>query len=79
MNSKTDKLYKRVAVLTEANEKLKEENERLKLALDKIYRPVHYMLKEAEKEGLSFNGITAVSLSESHNYLKGIAFKALNP
>jgi hypothetical protein len=58
---------------------LKEENERLKAALDEILYPVKYMQIRAKEAGAELNGVMAVTLAESTSYLRDIARAALSP
>lgn len=56
------------------------ENEKLKEALDRIARPVWWMQEDQKRKTGSINGIDggmAATLSESAEYLKSIARKAL--
>lgn len=56
------------------------ENEKLKEALDRIARPVWWMQEDQKRKTGSINGIDggmAAALSESAEYLKCIARKAL--
>lgn len=57
--------------------RLQAQVEAAKKALDEIYNPIAYMRKEAEKEGNILSGSMALTLSDSANYLKEIARKAL--
>jgi hypothetical protein len=60
--------------------KLQSENTRLREALDRIARPVWWMQEDQKRKTGSINGVSggmAIALSESHEYLKGIAREAL--
>lgn len=62
-------------------EKVERENSQLREALDRIARPVWWMQEDQKRATGSINGISggmAISLSESHEYLKGIAREALS-
>lgn len=59
---------------------LQKENARLREALDRIARPIWWMQEDQKRKTGSINGINgvmAIALSESAEYLKGIAKKAL--
>jgi chromosome segregation ATPase len=58
---------------------LKEENERLKAALDEILYPVKYMQIRAKEAGADLNGVMAITLAESPSYLRDIARHAISP
>lgn len=60
----------------EAN-RLKEQNEKLKEALEKISNPVLYLQQQAVKNGASLDGMMAISLSKDCEWLKGIASEAI--
>jgi hypothetical protein len=49
----------------------------LRLALDKIARPVHYMQVSADATGCTLNGSVAVALANDPRYLQDIAKNAL--
>jgi hypothetical protein len=72
--SLTDLKYAKLEVA-----KLKEENAKLREALDRIARPIWWMQQDAKRDGCQINGAMAVVLADSGNYLRGIAEKALNP
>ena len=55
---------------------LREENKRLKQALENIVCPIRYMESKLE-DGDTLNGYWAAKLSEDHFYLKKIAKQAL--
>lgn len=62
-------------------EKVERENSRLREALDRIARPIWWMQEDQKRATGSINGICggmAISLSESHEYLKEIARDALS-
>lgn len=61
------------------NAELKNENERLREALKRIHNPISVMRKDAEETGGQLNGWIAIQLSNDANYLKSIAYSALNP
>lgn len=59
---------------------LRAENSRLREALDRIARPIWWLQEDQKQKTGSINGVNgamALSLSESPEYLKGIAKKAL--
>ena len=61
-------------------EDVERENSRLREALDRIARPIWWMQEDQKRKTGSINGINgemAISLSESHEYLKKIAKNAL--
>lgn len=57
--------------------KLKEQNEKLKEALEKIQNPVLYLQKQAEASGAKIDGLMAVALSKDCEWLKNIAYETL--
>ena len=57
--------------------KLKEQNDKLKEALEKIQNPVMYLQKQAQASGSKLDGLMAVALSKDCEWLKGIEFEAL--
>lgn len=60
---------------------LREDKTRLVEALDRIARPVWWMQEDQKRKTGSINGINggmAITLSESHGYLKGIAQAAID-
>jgi len=62
-------------------EDVERENSRLREALDRIARPVWWMQEDQKRKTGSINGISggmAVALSDSAEYLKGIARDALS-
>ena len=62
-------------------EDMERENSRLREALDRIARPVWWMQEDQKRKTGSINGVNggmAVALSESVEYLKGIARDALS-
>jgi hypothetical protein len=56
---------------------VKEDNQRLREALDKIRNPIKHFQATAEAQGAQFNGQMANQLSNSASYLKEIAEQAL--
>lgn len=64
-----------------SKKELQQENARLREALDRIARPVWWMQEDQKRKTGSINGVSggmAVALSESAEYLKGIAKEALS-
>jgi hypothetical protein len=57
--------------------RLKEHNEKLLSALEKIQNPVLYLQKQAQSQGASFDGLMAVALSKDCEWLKSIAYEAI--
>lgn len=57
--------------------KLKEQNEKMKEALEKIQNPIMYLQRQAEANWASLDGIMAVALSRDCEWLKSIAYDAL--
>lgn len=60
--------------------KLEQENSRLIESLDRIANPIWWMQEDQKRKTGSINGINgaaAIALSESADYLKGIAKNAL--
>lgn len=57
--------------------RLKEQNEKLLSALEKIENPILFLQKEAKSQGASLNGLMAVALSKDCEWLKSIASEAI--
>lgn len=63
--------------LIDSNNKLAEDNKRLRGGLEKICNPIAYLKKQAEMEGATIIGEFALRLANDPNYLRDIARKAL--
>lgn len=63
--------------MSEQVQELKEENKRLREALEKISDPIKFFKNKAQKAGTNLCMINVIKLSEDPIYLQGIAKETL--
>lgn len=77
VTEKEQRLPQRSMSWREQNAKIRLEVARLRLALEEIRDPIRFIRQRADEQGLAVDGLYASLLSNSANYLKEIAQKAL--